>query len=163
MNAGEQPDETFPLASGGKARTLRAPVAWKRKITGGILGVVGFMLSPLSWWNDAVVNLPLALLFAITLMSASGQSGNLMSLGAVDFGLLVDGAVIIVENAVRRLSERRAELGRGLTPDERTAYEHLGQGAPAGWTVASGGEPLLAEPEGGSTEGLRPLLRRRHG
>src|SRR5205085_82164 len=43
---------------------LRAPMAWKRKITGGILGVIGFMLSPLSWWNDAVVNLPLALLFA---------------------------------------------------------------------------------------------------
>jgi hypothetical protein len=39
-------------------------MAWKRKMTGGILGVIGFMLSPLSWWNDAVVNLPLALIFA---------------------------------------------------------------------------------------------------
>lgn len=39
-------------------------MAWKRKLTGGVLGVVGFMLSPLSWWNDAVVNLPLALVFA---------------------------------------------------------------------------------------------------
>jgi len=39
-------------------------MAWKRKISGGILGVIGFMLSPLSWWNDAVVNLPLALAFA---------------------------------------------------------------------------------------------------
>jgi hypothetical protein len=39
-------------------------MAWKRKITGGVLGVIGFMLSPLSWWNDAVVNLPLALIFA---------------------------------------------------------------------------------------------------
>ncbi|HEX4266188.1 MAG TPA: hypothetical protein VH597_17760 [Verrucomicrobiae bacterium] len=39
-------------------------MAWKRKVTGGILGVIGFMLSPLSWWNDAVVNLPLALIFA---------------------------------------------------------------------------------------------------
>lgn len=36
----------------------------KRKITGGILSVLGFMLSPLSWWNDAFVNLPLALAFA---------------------------------------------------------------------------------------------------
>lgn len=36
----------------------------KRKILGGFLGIVGFMLSPLSWWNDAVVNLPLALAFA---------------------------------------------------------------------------------------------------
>ena len=64
MNTGEEQNSTFPLASGSGAHTLRAPVAWKRKITGGILGVVGFMLSPLSWWNDAVVNLPLALLFA---------------------------------------------------------------------------------------------------
>jgi len=63
MNPDEQ-DNSFPLASGAKAQTLRAPVAWKRRVTGGILGVVGFMLSPLSWWNDAVVNLPLALLFA---------------------------------------------------------------------------------------------------
>jgi len=39
-------------------------MAWKRKISGGILGFIGFMLSPLSWWNDAVVNLPLALIFA---------------------------------------------------------------------------------------------------
>jgi hypothetical protein len=45
-------------------KTLRAPVAWKRKISGGILAVVGFMLSPLSWWNDLVVNVPLALAFA---------------------------------------------------------------------------------------------------
>jgi len=36
----------------------------KRKITGGVLAVVGYMLSPLSWWNDAVVNFPLALAFA---------------------------------------------------------------------------------------------------
>jgi len=39
-------------------------MAWKRKITGGILAVVGFMLSPLSWWNDLFVNVPLALAFA---------------------------------------------------------------------------------------------------
>jgi cobalt-zinc-cadmium resistance protein CzcA len=53
------------------------------------------------------VTIPLALLFAVTVMNAAGLSGNLMSLGAIDFGLMVDGAVIIVENAVRRLSERR--------------------------------------------------------
>ena len=65
------------------------------------------------------VVIPLALLSAITVMNGSGQSGNLMSLGAVDFGLLVDGAVIIVENAVRRLTERHKELGRPLTEGER--------------------------------------------
>jgi hypothetical protein len=37
---------------------------WKRKVTGGMLAVIGFMLSPLSWWNDLFVNVPLALLFA---------------------------------------------------------------------------------------------------
>lgn len=39
-------------------------MAWRRKISGGVLAVVGFMLSPLSWWNDAFVNLPLAIAFA---------------------------------------------------------------------------------------------------
>jgi hypothetical protein len=39
-------------------------MAWKRKVTGGVLAVVGFMLSPLSWWNDLFVNVPLALVFA---------------------------------------------------------------------------------------------------
>jgi len=39
-------------------------MAWKRKIQGGVLGLIGFLLSPLSWWNDAFVNLPLALAFA---------------------------------------------------------------------------------------------------
>jgi hypothetical protein len=39
-------------------------MAWKRKVTGGFLAFVGYMLSPLSWWNDAFVNVPLALVFA---------------------------------------------------------------------------------------------------
>jgi cobalt-zinc-cadmium resistance protein CzcA len=63
--------------------------------------------------------IPLALLFAILGMRFLHLSGNLMSLGAIDFGLLVDGAVIIVENSVRRLSERAGALGRGLSDAER--------------------------------------------
>jgi heavy metal efflux system protein len=55
--------------------------------------------------------IPLSLLFAIVVMNATGLTGNLMSLGAIDFGLIVDGAVIIVENAVRRLSERARATG----------------------------------------------------
>jgi Sec-independent protein secretion pathway component TatC len=39
-------------------------MAWKRKVAGGILAAIGFMLSPLSWWNDLFVNVPLALVFA---------------------------------------------------------------------------------------------------
>ena len=38
-------------------------MAWKRKVQGGVLGVIGFVLSPLSWWNDAFINLPLAIGF----------------------------------------------------------------------------------------------------
>lgn len=50
--------------------------------------------------------IPLAMLFAIGCMVSFGVSGNLMSLGAIDFGLIVDGAVIIVENIIRLLGER---------------------------------------------------------
>src|SRR6185369_178071 len=67
------------------------------------------------------VTIPLAMLFAITLMSLTGASGNLMSLGAIDFGLIVDGAVIIVENAARRMADARATRQRELTADERRA------------------------------------------
>src|SRR5215475_8182894 len=59
-----EPRNTFPLASSAKDKRLRPPMAWKRKVYGGVLGFIGFMLSPLSWWNDAFVNLPLALAFA---------------------------------------------------------------------------------------------------
>lgn len=45
-------------------RHLPALMAWKRKVTGGVLAFVGYMLSPLSWWNDLFVNVPLALVFA---------------------------------------------------------------------------------------------------
>lgn len=63
--------------------------------------------------------IPLALLFAILVMKVAGLSGNLMSLGAIDFGLIVDGAVIIVENAVRRLTEAEHRAGHALSAGER--------------------------------------------
>lgn len=66
----------------------------------------------------AAVAIPLAMLFAILGMKQFGISGNLMSLGAIDFGIIVDGAVIMVENCVRRLSEARAVFGRALTKEE---------------------------------------------
>jgi len=65
------------------------------------------------------VTIPLALFGVFIGMWGFGISGNLISLGAIDFGLVVDGAIIIVENAIRRLAERREELGRPLTDDER--------------------------------------------
>ena len=63
--------------------------------------------------------IPLSMLFTITGMVSSKVSGNLLSLGALDFGIIVDGAVIIVENCVRRLGERQHQLGRVLTRPER--------------------------------------------
>ena len=66
----------------------------------------------------AAIAIPLAMLFAILGMKQFGISGNLMSLGAIDFGIIVDGAVIMVENCVRRLSEARAMFGRTLTKEE---------------------------------------------
>ncbi|MFV1062021.1 efflux RND transporter permease subunit, partial [Klebsiella pneumoniae] len=52
-------------------------------------------------------------------MLRGGVSANLMSLGALDFGLIVDGAVIIVENALRRIAERQHHIGRTLDKGER--------------------------------------------
>jgi cobalt-zinc-cadmium resistance protein CzcA len=63
--------------------------------------------------------IPLAMLMTLTGMLRGGVSGNLMSLGALDFGLIVDGAVIIIENCLRRFGERQQALGRVLTRDER--------------------------------------------
>ena len=51
------------------------------------------------------------MLMTVTGMVRGGVSGNLMSLGALDFGLIVDGAVIIVENCLRRFGEEQARLG----------------------------------------------------
>jgi len=65
--------------------------------------------------------IPLSMLFAITGMVSNKVSGNLMSLGAIDFGLIVDGAVIVVENALRRLGLAQQRLGRFLCLQERLA------------------------------------------
>jgi heavy metal efflux system protein len=63
--------------------------------------------------------IPLSMLMTATGMVQSKISGNLMSLGAIDFGLIVDGSVIIVENCLRMLAERQQQLGRKLTVEER--------------------------------------------
>lgn len=63
--------------------------------------------------------IPLSMLMTITGMVENRISGNLMSLGALDFGLIVDGAVIIVENCLRRLGLEQQKLGRLLTKEER--------------------------------------------
>src|SRR5204863_5121254 len=63
--------------------------------------------------------IPITMLITATGMLQTKLSANLMSLGALDFGLIVDGAVIIAENSLRRLAERQHEFGRLLTLEER--------------------------------------------
>lgn len=63
--------------------------------------------------------IPLSMLFTAIGMVQTEISGNLMSLGAIDFGIIVDGSVIIVENCLRVLAERQHRLGRKLTLPER--------------------------------------------
>jgi cobalt-zinc-cadmium resistance protein CzcA len=65
--------------------------------------------------------IPLSMLFTITGMVENHISANLMSLGAIDFGIIVDGAVIVVENCLRLLAEEQHKRGRLLTRNERFA------------------------------------------
>ena len=86
----------------------------KNLLEGALIVVFVLVLFLGNWRAGLVVAsvIPLAMLFAISLMYLFGVSGNLMSLGAIDFGLIVDGAVIIVEAIVHRLHQR-AGPGRG--------------------------------------------------
>lgn len=88
----------------------------------GALLVVVVLFFLLGNWRAAVIvalAIPLSMLFAITGMTRHGLSGNLMSLGAIDFGLIIDGAVVMVENIVRHVGEKQHKLGRPLTLAER--------------------------------------------
>ena len=94
----------------------------KKNLFEGAILVVVVLLALLGNWRAALIvacAIPLSFLFALTGMLRGGVSGNLMSLGAVDFGLIIDGAVVIVENIVRQLGTRQHKLGRVLTDEER--------------------------------------------
>ena len=97
--------------------------ATKNLVEGGALVVVVLFLFLLQLRAGLIVSsaIPLAMLFAIVGMKYFNVSANLMSLGAIDFGLIVDGAVIIVENAIRLLAGQRQEHGRELTREEQDA------------------------------------------
>tara|TARA_B100001971_G_C18267180_1_gene594359 strand:- start:7150 stop:10281 length:3132 start_codon:yes stop_codon:yes gene_type:complete len=68
--------------------------------------------------------IPVALLITFILMRKYGISGNLVSLGALDFGIIVDGAVIVLDNCVRHLKDKAASLGRKLTSLETKETVH---------------------------------------
>lgn len=94
----------------------------QRNLFEGAVLVIAVLLVLLGNWRAALIvatAVPLSFLLALTGMNIFGISGNLMSLGAVDFGLIIDGAVVIVENIVRQLAHRQHQLHRTLTPEER--------------------------------------------
>lgn len=93
-----------------------------RNLVEGALLVIVVLFALLGNFRAAIITataIPLSMLLTAIGMVAGGISGNLMSLGAIDFGLVVDGSVIIVENCVRVISERQQELGRPLSRRER--------------------------------------------
>lgn len=83
----------------------------KNLVEGAILVIVVLMVLLGNWRGALLVAtiIPLSMLFAAILMRIFNVSGNLMSLGALDFGLIVDGAVVMVENTVRRRAEAQHE------------------------------------------------------
>ena len=95
----------------------------KNLIEGAIFVIVVLILLLGNWRGALLVAtiIPLSMLFAAILMRVFNVSGNLMSLGALDFGLIVDGAVVMVENAVRRRAEAQHENSH--EPPERTILE----------------------------------------
>ncbi|MBG6289843.1 CusA/CzcA family heavy metal efflux RND transporter [Pseudomonas nitroreducens] len=94
----------------------------KRNLTEGAILVVAVLFLFLGNIRAALITamvIPLAMLFTFTGMFSNRISANLMSLGALDFGIIVDGAVVIVENAIRRLAHAQQHHGRMLTRSER--------------------------------------------
>lgn len=94
----------------------------ERNLGEGALLVAVVLLIVVGNWRAAFIVasvIPLAFLMMISGMHALGISGNLMSLGALDFGLVVDGAIVVVENTLRLMGEAQRLKGRELTADER--------------------------------------------
>ncbi|MFZ3223393.1 MAG: CusA/CzcA family heavy metal efflux RND transporter [Rugosibacter sp.] len=94
----------------------------KKNLLEGALLVIAILFLFLGNIRAAIITalvIPLAMLFTFTGMVSNKVSANLMSLGALDFGIIIDGAVVIVENCVRRLAHAQAVAGRSLTRHER--------------------------------------------
>jgi len=94
----------------------------KKNLLEGAVLVIAILFLFLGNIRAAIITamvIPLAMLFTFTGMVQYHVSANLMSLGALDFGIIIDGAVVIVENCVRRLAHAQQKLGRPLTLQER--------------------------------------------
>lgn len=93
-----------------------------RNLGEGALLVIAILFAFLGYFRAALITalvIPVSMLMTAIGMTYSKISGNLMSLGAIDFGLIVDGAVIITENCLRRLASKQQEKGRTLDLEER--------------------------------------------
>jgi cobalt-zinc-cadmium resistance protein CzcA len=96
----------------------------EKNLIEGALLVIAILFLLLGNIKAAIVTacvIPLSMLIAVTGMVEKKVSANLMSLGAIDFGIIIDGAVIIVENCLRLLAEEQHKRGRLLTQSERFA------------------------------------------
>ena len=116
-------------------RTIKTVVT--NLVEGAVLVIIVLILLLGNWRGALLVGsiIPLSMLFAAILMRVFNVSGNLMSLGALDFGLIVDGAVVMVENAVRRRAEAQHEKPKERP--ERTILEACVEvGRPAVFAVA---------------------------
>ncbi len=94
----------------------------KSNLLEGALLVIAVLFMFLGNIRAAIITtlvIPLAMLFTFTGMASGRVSANLMSLGALDFGIIIDGAVVIVENCMRRLAHAQSNLGRPLNRSER--------------------------------------------
>ncbi|WP_395321091.1 CusA/CzcA family heavy metal efflux RND transporter [Variovorax sp. UC74_104] len=118
------------LPAGVKAVTVydrtvlvdKAIATVKKNLFEGAVLVIAILFLFLANIRAAVITalvIPLSMLFTFTGMVNQKVSANLMSLGALDFGIIIDGAVVIVENCVRRLAHAQAHKGRPLTRSER--------------------------------------------
>ncbi len=99
-----------------RTQLVQKTIATVRKnlIEGGVLVIAVLLLLLGNVRGGLIVAsaIPLSMLFAFTGMVQAGLSGNLMSLGAIDFGLIVDGSVVMIENVVRRLGEAKGSVSR---------------------------------------------------
>jgi cobalt-zinc-cadmium resistance protein CzcA len=96
----------------------------RKNLVEGALLVIAILFLFLGNLRAALITalvIPLSMLMVFTGMVKAGVSANLMSLGALDFGIIIDGAVVIVENCIRRLGLAHTAVGRELTREERFA------------------------------------------
>jgi cobalt-zinc-cadmium resistance protein CzcA len=100
----------------------------KKNLFEGAMLVAIILFAFLGNWRAALIvslAIPLSFLFMLTGMVEAKLTANLMSLGAIDFGLIVDGAIVMVENILRNIAEKQHLLGRKLTPTERLTEVRL--------------------------------------